>query len=410
VGDLGKLNVICGQLLAINLETPNARVSGNFINFLPDGSIFDFAAAGVNLGADNTYEFYENGWGDHALIGTDGDTINDANELNFVGPIQYGHYIEFWGQPATHAVMAGNYMGMDQLGNLAYTNAIPSSFAAFNTGSIVRIGSSFKGDPSQPAQASLVASDYLAFNYVANLQKPFLDIGAGTAASVVMAGNVLINNYGAFPLDTSIDPTVLYGGLLANPLTDNKPVISTNSTVTSLIGTLPETSLTVLVANAQVSFYLADPLGLSHSSSNYPSGWVQGLTYLGTYVDNGVLDLDPTPNSFNFDISALNLGTNDMWRVIGIATYVLSDGTSITGQFSDPVSMAPPPSGESPELLPLVFSGTKLTLQWTGGSAPFTIQRRFKLSDPWSDVSVTELSAGYFRANAPTAFFRVLGN
>lgn len=47
VNDPGEANVICGQLVALHLETPNVRVSGNYINYLPNGELLDINRIGL---------------------------------------------------------------------------------------------------------------------------------------------------------------------------------------------------------------------------------------------------------------------------------------------------------------------------------------------------------------------------
>ncbi|HTI70026.1 MAG TPA: hypothetical protein VMF06_08675 [Candidatus Limnocylindria bacterium] len=415
LSDLAEHNVVCGQLLALHLQTPNVRVAGNFFNFLPNGSIFDYAAAGVDLGGDGTYEFFENGAGSGNIIGTDSDTINDADEANFVGPIRYDHYMEFW-RPATNVVVAGNSFGFGLESKPSYTNAEAVALIAYRELSTLRVGSSFRGDPNGQDQAQFLASDLLAFNHIANLGKPALSPGNNNNdpdkhSWVIFAGNEMINNFGILPIDPASGVLLenSYAGLLADPANANAPIVSTNSTINHLQGTLPALADTAIVDSLRIFIWLADTNSLAKVSPDYPNGWVQGNVYVGEFTDNGLTDNNPNPDAFDVDLSLFGLALEDVERVFVVAEYKLTDGREATIQYSNPVGSFLPP-GDFILLSTPVLAGDTLSLSWTGGHAPFKVQTRTTLTAAWTDVTTVSATTANVSVTGTAGFYRVLGN
>src|SRR5438552_4103015 len=101
-----EFNVIVGiPAIPIIVEGNGTRISGNFLNVMPDG-LHDFNPPLVNSTLfSGTFEGnIEIGrGGNNTLIGTDGDGVNDADERNvFSGAVPksqggYDHNIEFYG-------------------------------------------------------------------------------------------------------------------------------------------------------------------------------------------------------------------------------------------------------------------------------------------------------------------------
>ena len=417
MNDAAEQNVICGQLLAIHLETPNVRVAGNFINYLPDGSLFHYDTAGVDLGHDGTYEFFENGAGDNNIVGTDGDVINDANEANLVGPVKYDQFLEFW-RPATNVTVAGNYVGFDLDGSVSYVNPSPAAFITFRQLSTLRIGSAFRGDPTVPDQAAIVSSDLLSFNHIANLGRPILaPNGANNSPDnhswVVFTGNELINNLGSSPLDPSVgvDPVNFYAGLLAAPDVANAPVVSTNSTMTHLQGTLPTLDPTAVLGSKRIFIWLADTNGLSHVSTNYPNGWVQGAVYLGEFDDNGSADQNMAADAFDIDLTPYGITLDDLARVFVVAEYHLADGRAATVQFSNTVGVYQAPGKAIRFGVPVLSDdGLSINLSWSGGMAPYTIQSVPVLGGTWKDLTTLSGTSLVVPATNSSTMFRIVTN
>ncbi len=125
-------NVIVPSGLPIVLEGRGHRVSGNFLNVLPDGlTEYNVALDVENFSNNNQSQgmIQIGRGGDNTLIGTDGDGLNDADEGNVMSgtlPASlngYAHSIEFYGNnPGTNIVIAGNYIGMGIDGLTRFTN------------------------------------------------------------------------------------------------------------------------------------------------------------------------------------------------------------------------------------------------------------------------------------------------
>src|SRR5712691_10053902 len=144
INDPAEFNVMIGLRLAIAIEAPNLKVSGNYINVFPDGNTF--FDVGTLAAVTGTVESFEaGGVCDNAVIGTDGNGVGDANERNIIGPSVYSHLIEFYGT-ATNVVIAGNYYGIGVNGGTYPFNLSRSpDFAALDDGSSVRVGSNGDG-------------------------------------------------------------------------------------------------------------------------------------------------------------------------------------------------------------------------------------------------------------------------
>src|SRR5436190_16560551 len=70
--DPAEFNICMGMGLAINLETPNVKVAGNFINVFPNGTSF-LDLSSIMLLDGGGIEAIQNGSADNMIIGTEGD-------------------------------------------------------------------------------------------------------------------------------------------------------------------------------------------------------------------------------------------------------------------------------------------------------------------------------------------------
>lgn len=421
-GDPGEPNVIVGQLLAIHLQTPEVKVAGNFINFLPNGTVFN-PASRPDLFDGKDFEAYENGAGHQNVIGTNGDMINDANEANIIGPVVYDVFFEFW-RTATNVVVAGNHLGVGLDGAPLFESPAPTSLAILRKNSTIRIGSDFNGDAADTNQVSIVAADRLEGNKIARLGGPFLAFHGSNndvadendrPVRVTLRGNTLIGNFGQLPInpDQNVAIERFYTAVLAAPGTDYLPVVSTNSTVGTLIGKVPAPAVGVLAEGAlvEVDVYLADPEGLTKADATYPKGWVQGRTYLGTFFEGSpVDDGNSAANEFSFDISAFNLSAADLGRLVVTANYPLAAGPVVTSVFSLPTASAVVQPPTPIEEFKATLDGANVKLTWLGGKAPFTVQRRDTLTGAWTDAATVSAREYSTPASAAVALFRVVGS
>jgi hypothetical protein len=411
-GDVAEHNLITGQLLAIHLETPFTRVSGNRFNYLPDGSVFDYSKVPGYLGQFSDMEAIENGRGHFMLIGTDGDGINDANERNFVGPLKYDVVAEFW-RTATGVVMAGNSFGYGPSGSVLFKNPTPISLAVVRSYSTLRVGSDFSG-PDE--------SNGLEANYLSGMGTPLIRFHGSNAtaeqpARVSFRGNVLSGNVGNAPWDASsgLAADKFYGSALAEPTGEVRPVILTNSTVTTLSVRVPARNPSNAIGGIQVDVALADPVGLSATSEEYPNGSVQSLKHLkqvtlDTSFDGGLVDID---------LTGLALSAADLKRVTISASYILNAVVATDATIAVPVAAVTSPFSATlggfevpttPIRVAVTLSGNTLGLSWTGGLPPYSVQVRSALDAPWQNLlTINTLTAPIPVTNA-AAFFRVSGN
>ena len=406
-GDVSEQNLLTGQLLAIHLETPDVRVSGNKFNYLPDNSLFNYAAVPGYLEDGRDFESFENGRGHYNLIGTDGNRVNDANERNLFGPVKYDVYAEFW-RTATGAVIAGNYFGYGPAGTVLYTNQQPTAVAVVRSFSTLRVGSDFTGSAATAA---------LEANYIAGLGAPVIRYHGGNAnaaepARVSFRGNVMSGNSGNAPIDPA-------GGLTAEKflslaLADSTgatvPVIGSASTTNQLEVTVPARNPANVIEPISIEVYLADPTGLAATPAS-----VQGLVFVKHVELDGTFDGGP----LSIDISTNGISAADLRRVTVATSYkvVASPATDttvavpaayVTTPFSATLGGFVPPS--SPIRVAIAGAPTGVGLSWSGGSAPFQVQYRLLLDSPWQNLLSTSATNVTVPTTNGSSLFRVTSN
>ncbi|MBI4662431.1 MAG: hypothetical protein HY735_26740 [Verrucomicrobia bacterium] len=393
-------NVIAGMKIPVIIEGGNLRVSGNFIGVLPSGTndhingLADLPNEGaIQIGRD----------GANSIIGTDGDGVNDENERNVFGGVVprtidqfrstgYNHIIEFYGGGArNNVVIAGNYFGVGIDGTTRFTNGVPIvSGQTANT----RIGSDFDGK-SDAIEGNLIFNNYPPSLMTASvLVRDFLD-GVGPDALISVRGNKLVNNFvpPISPLrDNGNFITTYYAKALLDPSLGISPVLSTNSTTARLIGTVPVADTNLFPATI-VDVYLPDPEGMTNRVPELPGGFIQGQTYLGSFVEGSNADLKSKPGEFEFDISRLNLSVGTKVTVTANFSQEPAgthNAPTMTSVFSPIVELGkpttPPPPPTSPKLL-FIRTNNELTLSWEGEG--FTLQSSASVVGPWSNESAT---------------------
>jgi len=428
-----EFNVMAGVGCFASVEGTRGRISGNFIGVMPDGVTgYNFPDAGFNPNAslfrginveiggrvDDTVPYY---------IGTDGDGVNDADEGNLWGPLtlnpgsgkpyaQCGNY----DTKRRPYVMAGNVFGLDINGNRWPNCAFTVANFNFEAGSQVRFGSDFNGvsdaleantvynmnvfSSVYPAPASAIAP---------SLFQVFKNVGA-VDAWLSVRGNKMVNNYPLFaPDDTSASKYVSMTNYVDMDLLGFYPLyepgaavpVLTNSTVSLLKGTCPPPAHGY--TNLVVDVYVSDDEGNANGALfNWAffagTGFNQGKTYLGTFMDNGPYDSDPAVGAFSLNIASLGIQA----------------GTKVTAAVTYSTFVAPALTG-------ITRSGGSTTLQWTGdngGPYPivgvggagsgFGVQRAATLNGPWTTVafapgnSITladASDASFYRVAAPVA-------
>ncbi|MBI1840029.1 MAG: hypothetical protein HYR88_04160 [Verrucomicrobia bacterium] len=346
IQDRAEANITMGMELALGLELPGARISGNRFNVYPDGLTFlDIRAYALehNLGS---IEVFENGRSrENTLIGTDGLGASAADQRNVMAPAHYKRMFEFYGgSPANHVVIAGNLIGVGVDGETAYPFdpiGAPDLMSIDNAGS-VRIGSNADGQ-----------GDDLEPNVIQGLRGVRL-CGASSQVLVTARANRLRQNgFSAFPFaqkDGGRDYTKYYADVLAIDLSSPDLALPVLGDVTDgfLTGSVPAPNRDVYPYSV-VDLYLLDPVAKDAGLS------VPGV-FLGSFVEGSTQDSSPTPDEFRFPISGFKIP--DQADIVAVVTYSksfgrLEAGESVTG----PASLAiHPPASEGGSLPPTAFS------------------------------------------------------
>ncbi len=414
-----QFNVIVGMKIPVIIEGKNLHVSGNFIGVLPSGTNeFNNAVAGLpNEGA------IQIGRSDgDIVIGTDGDGINDAAERNVLAgvipttiePVNgYASLINFYGGGLrTNIVIAGNYIGVGVDGKTRFTNGVP---IVNNLVATTRIGTDFDL-VSDAIEGNVIFNNYPPGLFTPEtLSRNFLE-NVGEGALISLRGNKLVNNFTPPVSPLRDDGAFLinyYSKVLLEPENGVIPTLLTNSSVSRLIGTipLPETNAAPLTV---IDVYIADPEGLATGQAQDLSqlppgsplrdGFVQGLTYLGSFFEGSSRDLDSAPGRFSFDIRDLNVPVGTVLAITvnysqeQVGTH---NAPTLTTLFSNPVTVKEGgPVDEPPGSLSISVSGNDVTITFRG-----VLQSAAAASGPWTDVAGAA-SPFVLKADQATRFFR----
>lgn len=425
-----QFNVIVGPYIPIILEGQGCRISGNFLNVLPDG-LTDYNGDG-SPGHELQAALEIGRLGNNVVIGTDGDGVNDAEERNVFGGVTVaddGEIIEFYGNARQNVVIAGNYFGVGVDGRTRFTNSM-KLFALENSVG-VRIGSDMNG-VSDSLEGNVICMNYPFDTLFPAPSVPGPPPFASLPASgwVSLRGNQLVGNN--IPPFSFADGTGYYLNAFTNyfaPFMDTAqvvPTLASNSSQAYLIGTCA--TGVAPYTNVVIDLYLADDEGwtngqkfqLSELAALDPvtqavryDGFAQGQSYLGSFVDNGPQDLDPTPGRFAFTIAGLHL--NSPSRVTITANYLAdppgtANGRAHTSAFARPVALQTAPTLTASAcslgvLLSWATNGGLGTLQCSGSLRPCN----------WTNMApqpVISISGANYQAVVPVqgraGFFRLV--
>jgi hypothetical protein len=422
-----EFNVFVGYGYAMDSENIRARFSGNFVGVMPDGvtpyNMPDIDPTDFGNAGNGHFEWGRYDDTEPMIIGTDGDGVNDADEGNLFGPLDliYGNQaniFDFYSTGRKPYIIAGNRFGIAVDGT-RWTN---SSFAIFgglslNQGTQVRFGSDFNG-VSDSLEANTVYNNNVFSNlfpsppttYAPSLFQGMNSSSVTTDAWVSIRGNVFVDNFPAFnPADSSAFDFIKWWGSYAaftnttpDP-TNAIPALSSNSTVSRLIGTFAAPT-TNGYTNLLLDVYLPDPEGETNGAqfqiptfggiSGVTSGWgfVQGKTYLGSYVIP-----NPASGAFSLDISGLGLPHNT--QVTAAITY---------SAFARPYVTSITRTNGSTTLAWTGNNGGPFLSATAGGpSSGFGLQRATNLSGGWT-TSFAPSNSITLPDTATTAFYRIL--
>ena len=418
--DPAEFNITMAQGIALNLETPNVKVAGNFFNVFPNGTTFlDLSSLTILDGGG--IEAIENGAADNMVIGTDGDGRADAEERNVFGPVFYpvrGTVALFW-DTATNISFAGNYVGVGIDGRTGVgKNGLQENVSLVDVTSFssIRIGSNFDG-VSDALEGNLIyglgcQGDQLC----APAKRAFIDFDdsnndndGSDAARIVLRGNTLVNNSSQILMqDQNVTIATYYSTVLADSTNNFATTLATNASGTQLLVTVPPPN-TNNYPTAIVDFYALDP----GESTNNP---VQGKTYLGSVIDGSAQDSDAALNRVAFDVANLNLNsttivaalvTYSQSRSLGLTTQA---GGAVTAIFSNPVTISP--VAGPLRIGAFSFAAGNVTFTVSGGRPPYQLQVRANLTtDGWAPTGApfTTSPVTVPATNASQSFFRVAG-
>ncbi len=410
-----EFNVFVGLAYAFDCEGIRGRVSGNFFGVMPDGvTPYNTTELQPAAFAGGQFEFGRYDDTVAIVIGTDGDSFNDADEGNIFGPLapisgSMQSQFDFFNSGRKPWIIAGNRFGIAGNGTIWTNNAFYIGSFRLDQGSQVRFGSDFNG-VSDALEANVVYNNNTFTNLypdptmgIARSLFAVLNNTAATDGWLSVRGNKFVNN---FPLYNPDEDATRYFNSWSNytaGATQTVPTLLTNSTRTNLIGTcgLPTNNYTNLV----IDVYLPDPEGqVNGALMDYPffggtngPGFVQGKTYLGNFLDNGPQDSNPAVGAFSLNISSLGL-TNGT-KVTVAVTY---------SRFAHPKLAAP------------IVGGGTVTLSWTGDnggpfnvagaggpSSGFGVQSATSITGPWTTKFVPG-NLTFYSAGSPAAFYRVV--
>ena len=344
-GDVQEFNVVVGAHIALGIEAPNLRVSGNYINVFPDGLTFANVEAVLEgytslQDADiDTVEFMENGrLTENTIIGTNGDNRSDGNERNIIAHPAYDHDIEFYSN-ATNVVVAGNYFGVGIDGITAQPDltSFQPDLIGGATGQF-RVGSNGDG-----------ISDDIEGNLMVNVKGTRL-VNAGAGVPLTVRRNTIIGaGFDGFPFADN-GATKTYAAYLANALVDPAgevlPVVG-GITAGVLTGTVPAPN-TANYAKHVVDVYVVNaeaPVALP-------------MRYAGSFIEGGAGDLDSAANRFRVNLAGFKIRNGD--SVALAVTYTgAATGTPATNSITGPLSAAV--VAEIPALVPGSIESAGLT-------------------------------------------------
>ncbi len=405
-------NVIVPTALPAVLEGAGHRISGNFLNVLPDGlTEYNVALDTANFSNNNQAQgMVQIGRsGNNTVIGTDGDGVHDADEGNVMagtlptGMNGYSHSLEFYGNnPGTNIVIAGNYIGVGIDGTTRFTNGVPILNAS-GAAAAYQVGSNLDGI-SDSVEGNLFANNW-PFEFFSSLvtaadpaSLSFFDDLSSTGF-ISVRGNSFINNF-SFPIDplkvdgaSGFAVETLYTSALDDVSVGVVPTLDVGSTTLFLKGTVPKAAEGW--GPTSIDLYSVDPEGITNGSflesSGLTNAWVQGKTYLGTFEVDGTNDLNPADFSFTFLVSSLPIKPGELVTVT--ANYPTPDDgssarapLSMTSPFSNPVRLLIPI-----DVLPVRLSieqvDSQAKITWLGLSLGYRLQSSSSLKNPnWQDV------------------------
>ena len=408
IQDRAEANITMGMELALGLELPGARVSGNRFNVYPDGLTFldiKSYAQDHNLGS---IEILENGRSrENTLIGTDGLGASAADERNVMAPAMYKRMFEFYGgTPAEHTVIAGNMIGVGVDGTTVYPFdpiGAPDLMSLDNAGS-VRIGSNSDG-----------RGDDLEPNVIQGLGGARLCEASSQVLVVARANRIQHCGFSAFPFahkDGGRDYTKYYADVFSADLASSDDVLPILGDVTDgfLTGSVPAPNHDNYPYSV-IDLYLLDPAS-KDAGLNVPG------VLLGSYVEGSTQDTSPVADEFRFSVAALTIP--DQADLVAVVTYSkISGGFEAGSAVTSPASVAiriPASAGHAQDAARLAvrLDAGSAEFSWKGDAGVQRLEFSESITAPsWKPVmGLAESAAGVSRIRLPISgargFYRLV--
>jgi hypothetical protein len=387
VNDRNEFNIVVAsdELHIAVGDSENCRVSGNFINVMPDG----LSSSGVDVGEGDG--IYLEGLHSNTKIGTDSNGISDTDERNVVGGLDpSSDLIGAWTYGVTtNVLIMGNYFGVGIDG----TTPLPLN-KGFNNDSGMADGESCywligsNGDGVR---------DDIEANIIANIKS-----GGRVFKFPSQRMNIEFRRNSFFGNDQDFfngadGNKYSYNGWVLGLATDTaaiSPVISNTTTRAELIGWVPVSGDGNNRTNALIHIYEADP----SAADDRP----QGKKWLATYADNGPQDLDSQTNYFRFNLCSLPISSTGA-KITVNETCGDTDATddSYVGSSRFATAFALPDVSNALSISKAVGSVT-LTWQMNG-----VLQTNTSLTSPGTWGNVSGCSPVTLSVGAAPLFFRV---
>jgi len=391
-----EFNVMPYMAYSLAGEGIRTRVSGNFVGVLPDG----VTPSGVPAYFDDAIETRRYTDTEPIFIGTDGDGVNDAHEGNLFGPIDgtvgEADVIGFYAGGDLLTVVSGNRFGIAVDGTRWASNS-QSIVKDGNVNSVgkLQFGSDFNG-VSDAAEANVVYNNHpfdTLFPSPVGAVPPDT-IGGDAGARISVRGNTFVNcalvpYMFANNLGTRLTAFTNYEAPFFEPASPIIPKLSAKSTGSHILGTAAKA--VGIYTNVIVDVYLADYEGWTNGiktalmeltdNATYTNGFPQGKTYKGSVN----LGNNFPGGDFDINVGAMGLSAGNF---VTIAVNYSGDppgttrGRAHTSNFANPVTLLAPIVITS-----ISVSGTTVTINWTGGAPPYTLQKKSPFTGAWVDVT-----------------------
>jgi len=373
VNDRNEFNVlVAADEYHVAIGSPNCRLSGNFINVLPDG----LTASGYS-GAECDGIYIEEDASD-SVIGTNSDGVSDDDERNIVGGLDGSgpcEVIGSWAGATKRLLVMGNYFGVGIDGKSPLPNK--HGIAVDDPGTSIRVGSDGDG-----------VRDELESNIIAYCTKGGVFKFSGQSTQLVFQRDSFFGNTAPFFRDNGNS----YNGVIMQSEVTAiiSPAVSNLTTRATLVGWVPVSGDPSALnrTNAQIHVYEAD----SDAAEDRP----QGKKWLASFLDNGPHDRDGRTNYFEFSICSLPLASAG-----AKITVMQTCGDDLGGGSSPFATVLSLPDASN--LLSSSVNGDSVTLSWQMNGV---LQARPSLtSGSWTNVP--GCSPVTLLGSAGSLFFRV---